>query len=73
MKWLLGRKCRNCGNRGIRPCGDRASETVWINGGYFAWRKFNPCSEQFPGGVNPDAGRLDECGDLDDLSDCFAA
>jgi hypothetical protein len=73
MRWLLGRRCRTCGVRGFRPCGVRASEKVWVGGGYFWWKKFSPCSEVYPGGVNPDAGKLDECGGLDDLSDCFGS
>jgi hypothetical protein len=63
---LLGRRCGVCGRRGWRSCGARTSErSAFPDGGYFYWRKWSPCSEYAPGGVHPDAGKMDECGDLD--------
>lgn len=64
---LLGRRCGICGRRGWRKCGARSGETIWIGGGFYEWRKFNPCSEATPGGLAPDVNALPACGDLDEV------
>lgn len=63
------RRCKTCGGRSFRACGARNGEMIRIGGGYYKWSKFNPCTPDAPGGIAPDAGRLDPDGGLDDLSD----
>lgn len=73
MKWLLGRSCGVCGRRSLRVCGARGREfTRFPDGGWFLWRKWSPCSEALPMGVNPGA-LLGEAPDLDDLGAEIAA
>ncbi len=71
--WRLGRRCRVCGRRSLGVCGARAREVNrFPDGGFYAWRKWSPCSEALPGGLSP-GPLLDECGDLDDVMREIAA
>jgi hypothetical protein len=70
---MLFLKCGTCGGRSFRRCGARASETIrFPRGGFYRWRKWNPCSEHAPGGLTPPDGRwlLD---DLDSVNADVAA
>jgi len=43
--WLLGRRCRSCGKRGIRACGvGRSERAVFPDGGLFQWKSWTPCA-----------------------------